>query len=67
MADAFVVSTYPDGGRPVNPDSLSSVVHKLCVELEIPHVHLHSLRHFAPAGIDPRNSAEVLGRVLEGG
>jgi integrase len=66
--DAFIVSTFPDGSRPVNPDTLTSVVHKLCVELEMSHVHLHSLRHFAAtemlgAGIDPRNAAEVLGHA----
>jgi len=66
--DAFIVSTFPDGSRPVNPDTLTSVVHTLCVELEMPHVHLHSLRHFAAtemlaAGIDPRNAAEVLGHA----
>jgi len=66
--DAFIVSTFPDGSRPVNPDTLTSVVHTLCVELQMPHVHLHSLRHFAAtemlaAGIDPRNAAEVLGHA----
>ncbi len=66
--DAFIVATFPDGSRPVNPDTLTSVVHTLCVELEMPHVHLHSLRHFAAtemlaAGIDPRNAAEVLGHA----
>jgi integrase len=68
VEDAFIVSTFPDGSRPMNPDTLTSVVHKLCVELGIPHVHLHSLRHFAAtemlsAGIDPRNAAEVLGHA----
>ena len=66
--DAFIVSTFPDGSRPVNPDTLTSVVHTLCVGLEMPHIHLHSLRHFAAtemlaAGIDPRNAAEVLGHA----
>ncbi len=67
-ADGFVVSPFPDGSRPVNPDSFSSAVHRLCVDLEMPHVHLHSLRHFAAtemlsAGIDARNAAEVLGHA----
>ena len=58
VPDAFVVSPLPDGSRPVNPETFSSVVHKLCAELDMPHVHLHSLRHFAAtemlaAGIDP--------------
>ena len=66
--DAFIVSTFPDGSRPVNPDTLTSVVRSLCVELKMPHIHLHSLRHFAAtemlaAGIDPRNAAEVLGHA----
>ena len=30
--DAFIVSTFPDGSRPVNPDTLTSVVRSLCVE-----------------------------------
>ena len=66
--DAFIVSTFPDGSRPVNPDTLTSVVRSLCVELKMPHIHLHSLRHFAAtemlaAGINPRNAAEVLGHA----
>jgi integrase len=68
VPDAFVVSPLPDGSRPVNPETFSSVVHKLCQELGMPHVHLHSLRHFAAtemlaAGVDPRNAAEILGHA----
>lgn len=68
VADAFIVSSFPDGSRPVNPDSFSSAVHRICVDLDIPHVHLHSLRHFAAtemlsAGIDARNAAEILGHA----
>jgi integrase len=67
-ADAFVVSPFPDGSRPVNPDSFSAAVYRMCKELGMPHVHLHSLRHFAAtemlaAGIDARNAAEVLGHA----
>jgi integrase len=66
VPDAFVVSIFPDGSRPVNPDSLSSAVHRLCKALGMPHVHLHSIRHYAAtellaAGVDARNAAEVLG------
>ena len=50
VRDAFVVSPLPDGSRPVNPETFSSVVHKLCTELDMPHVHLHSLRHFRSDG-----------------
>ncbi|HVC71273.1 MAG TPA: site-specific integrase [Acidimicrobiales bacterium] len=68
VADAFVVSPFPDGSRPVNPDSFSAAIHRLCRELEMSHVHLHSLRHFAAtemlaAGIDARNAADVLGHA----
>jgi len=66
--DAFVVSPWPDGSRPVNPDTLSSAIHRICGDLGMPHVHLHSLRHFAAAeligaGVDPRNAAELLGHA----
>lgn len=68
VPDAFVVSPMPDGSRPTNPDTVSSAVHRLCADLEMSHVHLHSLRHYAAtellaAGIDPRNTAEVLGHA----
>ena len=67
-ADGFVVSPFPDASRPVNPDSFSSAVHRMCGELGMAHVHLHSLRHFAAAellagGIDARNAAELLGHA----
>jgi len=70
VPDAFVVPALPDGSRPVNPDTLSSVVNKLCGpdHLNIPHVHLHSLRHYAAteligSGISPRDAAEILGHA----
>jgi integrase len=68
VPDGFVVAALPDGSRPMSPDTLSSVVHTLCADLGIPHVHLYSLRHFAAtemlaAGIDPRNAAEILGHA----
>lgn len=64
-ADGFVVSPFADGSRPVNPDSSSSAVHKLCIDLQMPPIHLRSLRHLAAtellaAGIDARNVAEAL-------
>lgn len=68
VPDAFIVSPMPDGSRPVNPDTLSSVVHDLAVKLGMPHVHLHSLRHFAAteligSGVNPRDAAEILGHA----
>jgi integrase len=52
----------------VNPDTLSAVVHNLCRDLGMPHVHLHSLRHYAAteligAGVNPRDAAEILGHA----
>ena len=66
--DAFLVSAFPDGTRPLNPDSLSSAVHRLAVKLGMPQVHMHSLRHFAAteliaAGVNPRDTAEILGHA----
>lgn len=68
VPDAFVVSPFPDGGRPVNPDSFGSAVSRWCDELKMPHVHLHSQRHFAATrmsaeGIDVRDIAEILGHA----
>ncbi len=79
VPDAFIVSSMPDGSVPINPDSLSSVVTKLCAVpsednprgLGMPHVHLHSLRHFAAteligSGVNPRDAAELLGHADPG-
>jgi integrase len=77
VPDAFLASPTPDGSRPMNPDSFSSAIHRLCAPydekhnpsgLGIPHVHLHSLRHFAAtlalqSGVDARNVAELLGHA----
>ena len=70
VADAFMVSPLPNGPTPVNPDTLSTVVNKLCANpsddnpagLGIPHVHLRSLRHYAATeligtGVNPRDTA----------
>jgi integrase len=79
VPDAFIVSSMPDGSVPINPDTLSSVVTKLCAVrsednprgLGMPHVHLHSLRHFAAteligAGVNPRDAADLLGHADPG-
>jgi integrase len=67
-SDSFVLSTWPDGSRPVNPDTLSAHVTRAAKDLGIHHVHLHSLRHFAATemlagGIGVRDVAEVLGHA----
>ena len=66
--DAYVASRWPDGSRPINPDTFTSAVRTMANELGLPHVHLHSLRHFAAtellaAGISPRDTAELLGHA----
>ena len=66
--DAFVVSSMPDGSRPVNPDTLSSTVTRLCAGPGMLLVHLHSLRHYAAteligSGVNPRDVAELLGHA----
>lgn len=68
VPDAFVVSPFPDGSRPVNPDSFGSAISRWCEDLEMPHIHLHSQRHYAATrlmaeGVDVRNVAEILGHA----
>lgn len=64
--DAFVLSTWPDCSKPLNPDTLSARVHRAAERAGVPHVHMHSFRHFATtnilaSGIGPRDAAEILG------
>ena len=66
--DGFILSTWPDLSRPLNPDSLTAVVSKAAQDAGIPHVHFHSLRHVAAstmleAGVSVRQVAETLGHV----
>jgi integrase len=66
--ECFILSWWPDGTRPLNPDSLSSAFTRTAKELDLGHVHLHSLRHFAAtemlaAGVSPKDTAHVLGHA----
>ncbi len=66
--DAFLLSTWPDFSRPLNPDTLSAHVRRATKELGLDHLHLHSLRHFAAtemlaAGVGVRDVAEALGHA----
>jgi len=66
--DAYILSSWPDGSQPVNPDSLSSAFSRTAKHLGMAHVHFHSLRHFAAtemlaAGVSPQDAAGVLGHV----
>lgn len=68
VPDAFVVPSLPDGSRPTNPDDLSRTLRLVCDELGLPHVHTHSLRHFAitellAGGVDARNVADIAGHA----
>ncbi len=46
-AEAFVVSSPNDPLTPTSPDTVSTFVTKLTRSLDLPKIHLHSLRHFA--------------------
>jgi len=64
--DAYVLSTWPDSSRPLNPDTLSAHVRRATRDLGIDHVHFHSLRHLAATnmlarGVPVRDVAEALG------
>lgn len=66
--DAYILSSWPDGTRPINPDSLSSAFTRTAKALDLGHVHFHSLRHFAAtemlaAGVSPKDAADVLGHA----
>ena len=64
----YVLSTWPDLSRPLNPDTLTSVVSKAARSAGVPHIHFHSLRHVAAstmleAGVSVRQVAETLGHA----
>ena len=66
--DAFILSAWPDGSRPLNPDSLSAAFRRVALAHDLGHVHMHSLRHFAATemvagGIGVNDAAEVLGHA----
>ena len=66
--ESFIFSSRPDGASMVRMDVLSHDVQKVARGLGLPHIHLHSLRHFAAtellaAGVNPRVAADVLGHA----
>ena len=66
--DSYILSSQPDGSRFVDLDSISHEVRRVTRALGIPHIHLHSLRHFAAteligAGISARDAADMLGHA----
>lgn len=46
IEDPFVLSFWSDGSGPPRPDGYSKSFRLLADSLGLPHVHLHSLRHF---------------------
>jgi integrase len=65
--DAFVFSSFPDGSRPLNPDTVSSYVSRLAKALDV-KIHFHSLRHFAitellAGGVAPNDVAKLAGHA----
>ena len=66
--DGYVLSILPDLSEPLNPDTLTSNVTKAAASIGKPHLHMHSLRHFAAtemlaAGVDVRQVADTLGHA----
>jgi len=62
--DAFVFSARLDGASPVRPGTVSKFFGRVRDELELPHVHLHSLRHFMATQLAARG--DVSARTLAG-
>ncbi len=66
-ARCWVVSRDPSGLRPINPDTLTSAVHRAARALGI-DVHVHTLRHWAAtemvgSGVSVADAAAVLGHA----
>jgi len=62
--DAFVFSERLDCAAPVRPDKVSGFFRRVRDELKLPHVHLHSLRHFMATQLAARG--DVSARTLAG-
>jgi integrase len=67
-AKAFVFSDQERGIEPWRPDRVTLAFRRLCIELEIPGIRFHDLRHFAAtnllsAGIDVRTVSGRLGHA----
>jgi integrase len=58
----FVFSERLDCVTPIRPDSITGFFRRVRDELEMPHVHLHSLRHFMATQLaaDPNVSVRTL-------
>jgi integrase len=65
---AFVFSDHERGIEPWRPDRVTLAFKRLCIELKLPGIRFHDLRHFAAtnllsAGIDVRTVSGRLGHA----
>ena len=68
VEDGYIFPKRADMASPANIDTYSSVASKIAKNLDLPQIHLHSLRHFhatelIAAGQDPVNAAQRLGHA----
>lgn len=66
--NGYIFPGRPDQATPANIDTYSSNMAKIALDLQMPEIHLHSLRHFhatelIAAGQDPVNTAQRLGHA----
>jgi integrase len=66
--DGYIVSPYPDGSTFVSLTSMGAGFRRVADSLDLKHIHLHSLRHFAATelmaqGISARDAADMLGHA----
>ena len=66
LSEAFIISSWPDGSKPVKLDSISSAVRRVAKRTGLQHIHLHSMRHFVATemmgnGFSAVDTAERLG------
>jgi integrase len=56
---AYVFSPNLDGAIPIRPDSVTGFFTRLRDDLDLPHVHLHSLRHWAATQLAATGTTSV--------
>lgn len=67
-AESYILSREPGGAKPLAVDGVTQGFHRTALRLGLPHIHPHSLRHFAATimitqGVDPRTAADRLGHA----
>lgn len=66
--DPFILSRNANGSGPPRPDGYSSSFGRVRTKVDLPHLHFHSLRHYAATylldmGVDPVTAAKLLGHA----